>query len=118
VAAIKMDYVWAKSNMALINTSGIQDSHALDKAVSRRNPTKITELAELLISKMAAANFEAAIALIDEAHSEDPSIVTINGKEIPYELHYAQKSTHYLGLREPDASPVLKTAVRAQHFRR
>lgn len=67
---------------------------------------------------MAAANFEAAIALIDEAHSEDPNVVTVNGKEIPYELHYAQKSTYYLGLREPDASPVLKTAVRAQHFRR
>lgn len=110
--------VCTKSNMALINTSGIEDSHALDKAVSRRNPTKTTELEELLISKMAAANFEAAIALIDKAHSEDPTIVTINGKEIPYELHYAQKSTHYLGLREPDASPVLKTAVRAQHFRR
>ncbi|KFX96964.1 hypothetical protein O988_05087 [Pseudogymnoascus sp. VKM F-3808] len=67
---------------------------------------------------MAAANFEAAIALIDEAHSEDPTIVTVNGKEIPYELHYAQKSTHYLELREPNASPILKTAVRAQHFRR
>ncbi|KAL5351430.1 hypothetical protein ACLOAV_003289 [Pseudogymnoascus australis] len=67
---------------------------------------------------MAAANVESAIALIDEAHSEDPNVVTVNGKEIPYELHYAQKSTHYLGLREPDASPVLRTAVRAQHFRR
>lgn len=67
---------------------------------------------------MAAASVETAIALIDEAHSEDPNIVTVNGKEIPYELHYAQKSTHYLGLREPNASPVLKTAVRAQHFRR
>lgn len=67
---------------------------------------------------MAAASVETAIALIDEAHSEDPNIVTVNGKEIPYELHYAKKSTHYLGLREPNASPVLKTAVRAQHFRR
>lgn len=67
---------------------------------------------------MAAANVKTAITLIDEAHSEDPNIVTVNGKEIPYELHYAQKSTHYLGLREPNASPVLKTAVRAQHFRR
>lgn len=67
---------------------------------------------------MAAANVESAIALIDEAHSEDPNVVTVNGKEIPYELHYAQKSTRYLGLREPDASPVLRTAVRAQHFRR
>jgi hypothetical protein len=67
---------------------------------------------------MAAANYEAAIALIDQAHAQDPTITLVDGKEVPYELHYAQKSTHYLSLRKPDASPILKTAVRAQHFRR
>lgn len=67
---------------------------------------------------MAEINYEAAISLIDEAHAQDPNIAIVDGKEIPYELHYAQKSTHYLSLRCPNASPVLKVAVRAQHFRR
>jgi hypothetical protein len=67
---------------------------------------------------MAAANYEAAISLIDEAHAQDPNLAVVDGKEVPYELHYARKMTHYLSLRCPDASPILKTAVRAQHFRR
>ncbi|CAG8961609.1 hypothetical protein HYFRA_00006146 [Hymenoscyphus fraxineus] len=67
---------------------------------------------------MAATNYEAAIALIDEAHAHDPKISIVDGKDVPYELHYARKMTHYLSLRAPDASPILKVAIRAQHFRR
>lgn len=67
---------------------------------------------------MAETNYEAVISLIDQFHAEDPNIVTVDGKDIPYELHYAQMSTHYLSLRRPNASPILKVAVRAQHFRR
>ena len=67
---------------------------------------------------MAAENYEAAISLIDEAHSQDPNIAIVDGHEVPYELHYARKSSHYLSLRCPTASPILKVAVRAQHFRR
>ena len=55
---------------------------------------------------MAAQNYESAISLIDEAHAQDPNIAIVDGKEVPYELHYAQKSTHYLSLRYPDASPI------------
>lgn len=67
---------------------------------------------------MAAQNYEAAISLIDEAHSHDPNIKTVDGRDVPYELYYAQKMSHYLALRAPDASPVLQVAIRAQHFRR
>ncbi|RDL32072.1 Uncharacterized protein BP5553_09474 [Venustampulla echinocandica] len=67
---------------------------------------------------MASENYEAAISLIDEAHAHDPNTVVIDGTDIPYELHYAQKMTRYLSLRAPDASPILKVAIRAQHFRR
>jgi hypothetical protein len=67
---------------------------------------------------MAAQNYEAAISLIDEAHSQDPNITIVDGKSVPYELHYAHKMTHYLSLRSPLASPILKVAIRAQHFRR
>jgi hypothetical protein len=67
---------------------------------------------------MAATNYEAAISLIDEAHAQDPTITIVDGADVPYELHYAQKMTHYLSLRAPSSSPVLKVAIRAQHFRR
>ena len=67
---------------------------------------------------MASENYKAAISLIDEAHAQDPNIAIVDGKDIPYELHYAQQMSHYLSLRTTDASPILKVAIRAQHFRR
>jgi len=62
-----------------------------------------------------APNIEQALALVDEAHSNDPRKTSSNE---PYELHYAQRMTHYLDLHTPDSSPLLQVAVRAQHFRR
>ncbi|OCK84033.1 glutamyl-tRNA synthetase [Lepidopterella palustris CBS 459.81] len=59
-----------------------------------------------------------ALSAIDAAHSLDPKKVTVNGAEIPYELHYAQKMFDHLSNRLPGASEPLRLAVRAQHFRR
>ena len=42
----------------------------------------------------------------------------INSKELPYELHYAQKMTAYLDQRMPQAAETLQLAIRAQHLRR
>jgi hypothetical protein len=67
------------------------------------------------------ANYATALRLIDEAHSHDPKqIPNPDGTTttIPYELHYAQKMTRWLFLRDPQASPALQLACRAQHFRR
>jgi hypothetical protein len=65
-----------------------------------------------------ASPYERAMALIDEAHALDPKKITSNGKEIPYELHYAEKMSHYLTKRSPQASETLRLAIRSQHFRR
>ncbi|KAI9752579.1 MAG: hypothetical protein M4579_005577 [Chaenotheca gracillima] len=65
-----------------------------------------------------AADYHKALALIDEAHAEDPRKITVGADEVPYELHYAQKMTAYLEKRSPDASQPLRVAIRAQHFRR
>ncbi|KAL1593188.1 hypothetical protein SLS60_010796 [Paraconiothyrium brasiliense] len=62
--------------------------------------------------------YEQALAAIDAAHAQDPNKVTIADKEVPYELHYADKCTSYLEKRCPDASEALRLAIRAQHFRR
>ncbi|KAL1869678.1 hypothetical protein VTK73DRAFT_3052 [Phialemonium thermophilum] len=65
-------------------------------------------------------NFAAALKLIDEAHAEDPNATpsTDGSSTIPYELHYATKMTQWLQKRCPNASPALRLACRAQHFRR
>ena len=62
------------------------------------------------------ANLQEALAQIDAAHALDPRIHTPTNT--PYELHYAQRMTHYLDLHTPSAPPLLHIAVRAQHFRR
>jgi hypothetical protein len=67
---------------------------------------------------MATQHYKDAISVIDEAHSQDPNSASVDGQDVPYELHYAQKMSRYLSLRAPDASPVLQVAIRAQHFRR
>ncbi|EEP80998.1 conserved hypothetical protein [Uncinocarpus reesii 1704] len=67
---------------------------------------------------MASNKLEQALQALDDAHSDDPNIVTIDQKQIPYELHYADKMTKYLTLHQPSASELLRLAVRAQHLRR
>lgn len=67
---------------------------------------------------MANSNFELALQLIDEAHSQDPNIIVIDGKDHPYELHYSRKMSEYLEKHSPNAPAVLRLAVRAQHLRR
>lgn len=64
--------------------------------------------------------YEAALQKIDAAHSQDPRLTTgtDNATQIPYELHYATKMTHYLEKRLPTAPPLLRLAIRAQHLRR
>lgn len=64
-----------------------------------------------------APDVAAALTRIDEAHSLDPR-KTPSGD--PYELHYANRMTHYLNQHTAPStpSPLLQVAVRAQHFRR
>ncbi|OJD16923.1 hypothetical protein AJ78_02960 [Emergomyces pasteurianus Ep9510] len=65
-----------------------------------------------------ASKFDEALVRIDDAHREDPNIVSLDGSQVPYELHYANKMTKYLELRDSSASEILRLAVRAQHLRR
>lgn len=67
---------------------------------------------------MSDKKLKAALEIIDEAHSQDPKNIEIDGIGQPYELHYSQKMSHYLAKRNPSASDVLQLAIRAQHIRR
>ena len=60
------------------------------------------------------SRFEAAIALIDAAHAEDPE--KEGGR--PKELVYAERMSAWLTKLAPQASESLRLATRCQHLRR
>ncbi|MBM3225029.1 MAG: DUF4202 domain-containing protein, partial [Candidatus Tectomicrobia bacterium] len=62
--------------------------------------------------------FHAAISRFDAANAEDPSTETFQGQEYPKELLYAQRMSAWLAKLAPEASEVLRLAVRCQHIQR
>jgi hypothetical protein len=65
-----------------------------------------------------AERFTAAIARFDAANAEDPTTEIFQGAVYPKELLYAQRMTSWLDKLAPDASEVLRLAVRCQHIQR
>jgi hypothetical protein len=63
-----------------------------------------------------STRFDEALARIDAANAEDPTLTVVNGVAFPHELHYARRMTEWLGRLEPDASEALRLAVRCQHL--
>lgn len=64
------------------------------------------------------SKYQLALERIDAAHKDDPNQIESDNTTIPYELHYARKMTAYLERLSPDASDLLRLAIRAQHLRR
>lgn len=67
---------------------------------------------------METTKFEQAILLFDTYNSNDPKIITIDGKEMPDALLYAQRMTKKLNEFEPLASEHLQLAAHCQHIGR
>ncbi|QJQ94117.1 MULTISPECIES: DUF4202 domain-containing protein [Halomonadaceae] len=59
-----------------------------------------------------------AIERLDALHAEDPRIERVEGREVPYELLYAQRMSAWLEKINPEPSEALRLAVRAQHLQR
>lgn len=62
--------------------------------------------------------FREAVARFDRANAEDPNVETVDGVSHPKELLYAQRMSDALARFAPDASEVVRLAVRCQHIRR
>ena len=62
--------------------------------------------------------FNRAIAGFDAANGQDPHRELANGREYPKELLYAERMSAMLARFAPDASEVLRLAVRCQHIQR
>ena len=67
---------------------------------------------------MASMRFDEAIARFDAANAEDPSTETVAGTAQPKQLLYARRMSACLARLAPQASDVVRLAVRAQHIRR
>lgn len=65
---------------------------------------------------VSSERFDAVIAAIDLANSEDPRRETVDGRALPTELVYSQRMTDCLDVLYADASEALKIAARAQHI--
>lgn len=63
-------------------------------------------------------NYAQAVVLFDAANAADPNKEIVDGQEMPKELIYAQRMSEMLNRFRPDASEVVKLAVRAQHIER
>ena len=62
--------------------------------------------------------FREAMARFDRANAEDPNVETADGPSHPKELLYARRMSDALERFAPDASEVVRLAVRCQHIRR
>ena len=67
---------------------------------------------------MPSTPLEKAIALMDAANSEDPNIVTEDGKEWPKELLYSHRMSDMLERFTPGTDDAVKLAIHAQHIQR
>lgn len=62
--------------------------------------------------------FEQAVTLMDAANSEDPNIVTADGKDWPKELLYSHRMADMLERYKPMEDHVMQLAIRGQHIQR
>lgn len=65
-----------------------------------------------------SGRFRAAIARFDRANAEDPRLETADGAPQPKEGLYAQRMSAALERFAPDASEIVRLAVRCQHIQR
>jgi hypothetical protein len=62
--------------------------------------------------------FDEVIAAIDDANARDPKIVEIDSGAVPAELLYGRRMSDALAVMAPNASELLRIAVRGQHIER
>ncbi len=62
--------------------------------------------------------FQKVMSLIDEANRQDPNTETADGREWPKELLYSERMSDMLERFAPDADPLARIAIRAQHIER
>jgi len=65
-----------------------------------------------------SGNYAAAVASIDAANADDPSVVTVRGDTLPLALAHGRLATGWVERLVPGADEALLLAARAHHLRR
>jgi uncharacterized protein DUF4202 len=65
---------------------------------------------------MDSGRLQAALTAFDRANAQDPKKEIQEGKEVPYELLYAQWMTKWVNTLDPNASEAVLLAARCQHL--
>jgi len=64
------------------------------------------------------SKFAEAIREFDAAHGEDPKIIVVDGRQLPWSLHYHKRLAHWVKQLEKTPSEALLLAAHCQHIRR
>lgn len=67
---------------------------------------------------MRSLSYDAAVAAIDAANSDDPNMVDVRGERLPLALAHGRLATEWVLHLQPDASEPVLLAARAHHLRR
>ena len=62
--------------------------------------------------------FDQAIREFDAAHGQDPKIIVVEGRQVPWSLHYHERLAHWVKQLEKTPSEALLLAAHCQHIRR
>jgi len=62
--------------------------------------------------------FAEAIREFEAAHGEDPKITEVDGRQVPWSLHYHKRLAHWVKQLEKTPSEALLLAAHCQHIRR
>ncbi|WP_111496897.1 DUF4202 domain-containing protein [Marinobacter bohaiensis] len=65
-----------------------------------------------------SASLTCALQAIDQANRADPNVETVDDQDLPREYAYSQHMTRWLFELEPNPSPRMQIACRAQHIER
>lgn len=65
-----------------------------------------------------AARYATAVAAIDSANAEDPTVVEVRGESAPLALVHGRLAAEWMQRLVPEASEALLLAARAHHLRR
>lgn len=71
-----------------------------------------------MVHGMNQQQFKQVTGLIDDVNNEDPNKELVGNKEWPKERLYSERMAEMLNRFKPDASDLLKIAVRGQHIQR
>ena len=64
------------------------------------------------------SQFAEAIREFEAAHGEDPKTIVLDGRQVPWSLHYHKRLVHWVKQLEKSPSEALLLAAHCQHIRR